>query len=103
LELRRRAALEGAPLKRSNLRETLRALSDLAAKSWLPESHAVRQILAAMLRAHSDLESQGRALDSLTPKTVLRLDAVLDALLEGGINANELRAALRHALIRPVN
>jgi hypothetical protein len=49
------------------------------------------------------LEIEGRALDSLSPETVLRLDAVLTALVDGSMKREELRAALRRALIRPAS
>jgi hypothetical protein len=46
------------------------------------------------------LELEERALDVLTPETVLRLDAALAALIDGTMDRDELRA-LRRALIRP--
>ena len=49
------------------------------------------------------MELDGRALDSLSPETVLRLDAVLTALVDGTMKRDELRAALRRALIRPAS
>jgi hypothetical protein len=93
----------GSPLGRDTLRETLAALGELAAGQVTQEAEAVRRILAAMLRVQAELEVEGQALDTLTPETILRLDAVLDALLEGGITENELRVVLRHWLIRTVH
>ena len=103
LELRRRAASEGAALRPDSLNDTLRKLGDLAADLSAPEAPAVRRILGALINAHGELEHDGRALDQLTPETVLRFDAVLAALMDGGITDNELRAILRQALIRPVS
>jgi hypothetical protein len=52
---------------------------------------------------HRDLESDGRALDLLSPETILRLDTVLTALVDGTMSQDQLRAALRRALIRPAS
>jgi hypothetical protein len=103
LEIRRRAASHGEPLKTGTFRDTLRALREVAAERETPESAAVRQILGAMLRAQSKAELDGSTLNALTPATVLRLDAVLAALVDGGITEDELRVVLRQALIHPVS
>jgi hypothetical protein len=39
----------------------------------------------------------------LSPETILRLDAVLAAILDGTMTEDELRVALRRAVIRPTS
>jgi len=63
----------------------------------------LRQILAALLGVHRALELESRALDLLSPETILRLDAVLAAILDGTMTEDELRVALRRAVIRPTS
>jgi hypothetical protein len=98
LEVRRRAG--GKPLHPGSMPQILADLRDLAGGKDEPEAEVLREILGALLGVHRDLELEGRALDALTPETVLRLDAVLAALLDGTMQPDELRAALRRALVR---
>jgi hypothetical protein len=101
LELRRRAG--GDALHRGRMRQILAELRELAASNDQPDSGLLREILGAVLVVHGDLELEGRALEALTPETVLRLDAVLTALVDGTMQRDELRAELRRAMIRPAS
>lgn len=101
LELRRRAGASALhPLR---VPEVLIELRELAASDDAIDSEPVREILAAAVGVHRDLEVEARSLDALTPETVLRLDAVLSGLVDGTMQRDELRAELRRALIRPAS
>jgi hypothetical protein len=101
LELRRRAGADA--LHPARIPEVITELGKLAVRSDSAESALLREILGAALVVHSELELEGRALDALTPETVLRLDAVLAALIDGTVQREELRTELRRALMRPVS
>lgn len=86
-----------------DLSEAMDELAELAERHDSTEAVAVRYILAAAIGAYRELTLEGRAIDSLTPPTVWRLDAILTALVDGTLSREELRNAVRSALIRPAH
>ena len=101
LELRRRVG--AGALHPARTREVIAELGNLAASGNSAESGLLREILGPASVVHSELELEGRALDALTPETVLRLDAVMTALIDGIVQRDDLRYELRRALIRPAS
>ena len=101
VELRRRALLvPEAPGEQ--FEETVAVLGALAHSGTMAEADTVRKILVAL--THTDHESDLRtsALDSLSPETLRRFEALVIALLDGWYTTAKLRTALRPALLRSV-
>jgi hypothetical protein len=65
------------------------------------EMDAVRRIMAALLGIEDGGAFDATLLDALTPQTVLRLDMMLEELLQFGRRDEAVRA-LRAAIIRPL-
>ena len=101
LDLCRRAGRNAPPSERTG--DTLAALDELTASDYSPECRTLRQVLAAALDAYRVLEVEGRAPDSLLPGTIIRLDAVLAAVVRGTMPRDEMRPAARRAFIRPAS
>ena len=99
LELCRRAGGDAHQSERTG--DTLAALDALTAGDSSLQSRPLRQVLAAAQDVYRMLEAEGRVHDSLLPRTVIHLDAVLAAVAEGTLPPNDMRPALRRAFMRP--
>jgi hypothetical protein len=83
--------------------ETLVALDELTARDHSFECRALRQVLLAALDVYRELEAGWPVRDSLSPGTILHLDAILAATVRGTMPRSEMRPALRRAFIRPAS
>jgi hypothetical protein len=100
LEIRRRAA--GLPHdlpKPLTIEQAAREVLGTAQPGG--ELDAARQVMAALLGIEGDRGFDAAILDALTPETVLRLDMMLEELLQLGRRDEAVRA-LRAAIIRPL-
>jgi hypothetical protein len=83
--------------------DTLTALDELTARDHSLECRPLRQVLLAALDVHRELEAGWPVRDSLSPGTIIQLDAILAATVRGTMPRSEMRPALRRAFIRPAS
>jgi hypothetical protein len=101
LELCRRAGGNAQQSERTG--DTLAALEALTAGDRSLQSRPLREVLAAAQDVYRLLEAEGRVLDSLLPRTIIHLDAVLAAVAEGTMPRHDMRPALRRAFMQPAS
>jgi hypothetical protein len=100
LEIRRRAASLPQDLPRPMaIEQAAREILQAAARG--EELDASRQILAALFGVGAGEDFDAAMLDALTPEVILRLDMLLEDLLQLGRRDEAVRA-LRAAVIRAV-
>lgn len=101
LEIRRRAAaMPDDGRKRVPFAQVVREALQLEPVG--PRRALLTQLLYGIASAGKGEELDPRALDSLNPETILRLDMLIDGLTGGGPSEDVLKA-IRAALVRPVN
>ena len=101
-EIRRRAvSLPNQPW-RGGVDDALVSLVRLAMSGAPGEPEFAHGFLLALAEVSGPAEFALASLDSLQPETIRRLDLVQNALVEGGLTRNDLRDAVRPALVKAV-
>lgn len=101
-DIRRRAASLPNQPWHGGVDEALGSLTRLATSGALGEPAFVQELLLVLAAVNAPADFQIADVELLQPETIRRLDLVLNALIEGGLTRNDLRDAVRPALIRQV-